>query len=454
MPLSAWLAASAQTYQGSRQGQKDKIRQSCKLEFPSLPQVGIQDHGNFNAIVGVVSLDPKFQGHQSRVLDQEERMQTEFWKWHGVAISSLWFWSVIHILPCVRPGRLEMYCTASTKTRCYSTIHDAECQQELLSTLPFDGDPPAWLNTQISFPVICLPYAFAYQVMRGQWMTMAAPSPFTPPPFSSPLWFRQRISTELKHFFEETMLQGLPDDDQWNANDVFHDSQCIELANVLRSVLHGNPQIAPQLLEWVVRLQNNHDAQFLPSARRTRRPIAILMKYVLLADQLKDMSSIGEVINKACQIVMLPSQYADIQQMQEKARLKVPDKGQISRARLTMDVSMMLKRRCSNFQGPDPDAAAAVRYLSWDSSPQFGRDYVLALIRTIKRRDIKDLLLKSSELYNMWAWLRDDNHDDDEDKFDDNVVKREEEIMKTIRKAVDVHALPCVLVGFLEISDH
>ena len=54
------------------------------------------------------------------------------------------------------------------------------------------------------------------------------------------------------------------------------------------------------------------------------------------------------------------------------------------------------------------------------------------------------LLLMVYELHGMWTGL----FRDDFGGFDEDLIQREADIMKTIRDLIDIHALPCVLVGF------
>lgn len=86
-----------------------------------------------------------------------------------------------------------------------------------------------------------------------------------------------------------------------------------------------------------------------------------------------------------------------------------------------------------------------VRYLAWDSSPQYGRDFELALVMSIRRKDLVMLLRAVHRLLTMWSaaeapW-------EDASILQERVVE-ERELMNACRVKIKRHCLPTTLVGF------
>jgi hypothetical protein len=86
-----------------------------------------------------------------------------------------------------------------------------------------------------------------------------------------------------------------------------------------------------------------------------------------------------------------------------------------------------------------------VRYLTWDSSPQYGRDYELALVMSIRRKDLVFLLRAVHRLFTIWSaseapW-------DDASILHERIVE-ERELMNACRVKIKRHCLPTTLVGF------
>ena len=88
-----------------------------------------------------------------------------------------------------------------------------------------------------------------------------------------------------------------------------------------------------------------------------------------------------------------------------------------------------------------------VRYLAWDSSPQFGRDYVMAIILSIKRSSLAKMLRCPKELFKLWE--RTSLEGADFAVFQDNVRRtKEKENMDYLRSQLDLRSFPVVTVGF------
>jgi hypothetical protein len=123
----------------------------------------------------------------------------------------------------------------------------------------------------------------------------------------------------------------------------------------------------------------------------------------------------------------------------EDAASAIPDGPCLSRCRLYLDAAHMVLRRCWNMVPRE----AWVRYLAWDSSPQFGRDFELALIRSVRVRDLRFLLWACHRMKEMWQtkpWENETTY---------AACKEEErELMMKCKSKIDTHALPSTQIGF------
>ena len=117
-----------------------------------------------------------------------------------------------------------------------------------------------------------------------------------------------------------------------------------------------------------------------------------IIKLMYLSTHLRDCGDFRKVVLDACKIVLPASIFSSVRGFVDDS-LKIPSKGDLSRALLYIDVMHMLWWRCFNFQA---HREGYVRYLAWDSSPQFGRDYENIILSSVRRKDLG--LLESSLL--------------------------------------------------------
>lgn len=127
--------------------------------------------------------------------------------------------------------------------------------------------------------------------------------------------------------------------------------------------------------------------------------------------------------------------------------MKVPTKSQLSYLRLYVDVAWMLWNRCRN---ASPRCGWS-RYLFWDSSPQFGRDYEMALVRSIKKSHLRRLLRALHGMKTMWTTLLElpaDHHYTNHDREIMMLKEKERVIMQECRASMEFQSLPAVTIGF------
>ena len=307
----------------------------------------------------------------------------------------------------------------------------------------FDGGVPAWVTSpgQVEL-ILCIPHCFTDGVFSRDISVIVVPSPFCKPPFGTSVRFRQSLCKDLAPRFRENALMGVVDVEGWRSRSTFDLSMCGDLADALRHVLKDSAQHSESLAVWIARLQNAADAAVKRSSDERRRSMVDMIHLLSLADLLRCSSNLYSVIMCACEFVLPNSIFMEVKRAVDTSRLKLPDKGQISRARLYIDVAIMLWQRVLNSPGSGTeDSGGFVRYLSWDSSPQFERDYELCLVQSCRRADLRKVFKASRDLMSMWDLKRATAGDWAE------TAKKEASCMECIREHVSTHALPSVLVG-------
>lgn len=236
---------------------------------------------------------------------------------------------------------------------------------------------------------LCVPEPFAKLIVNQLWSCLCVPSPYSIGWWRAPRWFRTLLSPNLKTLFEATQEKG---PHALSNGEHFALPMTGELAQALRGLDLSGPgnsqQTRDDLQHWISRLQAGTDA--CESARGRQAKFEEIVHLMCLSDLLRDAGRLREVLVKACAIVF-PGMMHDIAKHQLQFVQKL-DKAQISRHRLTLDVSIMLWFRC-RFHKRD-----VVRYMMWDSSPQYGRNYELAWDISINRVDLCGALAAFEEL--------------------------------------------------------
>ena len=173
------------------------------------------------------------------------------------------------------------------------------------------------------------------------------------------------------------------------------------------------------------------------------KSIERMINIMLLCDLLKNSDQLKKAMIKACEI-LLPGGLS--QQLRDCMNTyRVPDKSEVSRFRLTIDVAVMLKDRCRHYEEYRANIMP-VRHLTWDSSPQFNRDYESVLVQTIECTDILPALQLARDIQ-VTATTRIEellpyDHEDH------GVLQEHIEDMQKLRKMIKIHALPSVCIGF------
>ena len=234
------------------------------------------------------------------------------------------------------------------------------------------------------------------------------------------------------------------------AGSFLHINECAAAAQDLRALLR-NPSAqgnATVLCNWVVKLQHTVDMQMMKSAYLEPKRFHRLVQFVLLSDLLKNSDNLKTVLLKSCELIVPSAVFKSILHEIKDAAEDAPDKGQVSRARLTIDVAHMLFRRCMNWVRKK-NGYGAIHWLTWDSSPQYNRDFELATIRTVMVGNMRTLMQAIRTLQSLWRVPGSDPQMIDIRIFHDmEKRKQESELMAIIKNLINVHAFPATLLGF------
>eukprot|EP00439_Symbiodinium_sp_Y106_P044041 s2186_g5.t1 len=217
---------------------------------------------------------------------------------------------------------------------------------------------------------------------------------------------------------------------------------CGQLAEDLRFCLEsGLPGIEHILAQWVAHLQEREDAlQVYAKAER----LAVFMQtieLVMLAEKLRSTSTLHEVMRSSFRVT-LPEDLRELAESLLQKRVQKLDKGRISRAHLTLDVGFMLHHRIRNRLSP-----GMVRYLLWDSSPQFGRDYQMCLLQSVASADLPCVLQSFSRMHELFQNDESESFDLDENQTA-ALLEQSRQHMDALTSKLELHALPTVLIGF------
>ena len=299
-----------------------------------------------------------------------------------------------------------------------------------------------------------LPLPVALGVFRHSVTLVSVPSPFHVR-VPGPQWLKNYMK-HLRDFMESAQPEP--------HTSPFFLQESEELADALRSFYH-NPGLhfsAAQrsvLHQWICKLNSASESSVVLPKKFHPDQIFRLM---LLTRHLRNASTkLHHVVETVVQTLLPESQAEHMRSQVELQCRKQPLKclADISRTRLYMDVGFMLWTRCQNY----PPRESYCRYLHWDSSPQYGRDYELATVKSILRSFLPELLETVHRMRSEWSkWLSEirDQELDLEGDFEFSIFKlenpgnfnqmkeEEKKLMEDCKQYIHVLTMPATQVGF------
>jgi hypothetical protein len=299
-----------------------------------------------------------------------------------------------------------------------------------------------------------LPLPVALGVFRHSVTLVSVPSPFHVR-VPGPQWLKIYMK-HLRDFMESAQPEP--------HTSPFFLQESEELADALRSFYH-NPGLhfsaaeRSVLHQWICKLNlASESSVVLPKKFHPDQ----IFRLMLLTRHLRNASTkLHHVVETVVQTLLPESQAKHMRSQVELQCRKQPLKclADISRTRLYMDVGFMLWTRCQNY----PPRESYCRYLHWDSSPQYGRDYELATVKSILRSFLPELLETVHGMRSTWSkWLSEirDQKLDLEGDFEFSIFKlenpgnfnqmkeEEKKLMEDCKQYIHVLTMPATQVGF------
>ena len=237
----------------------------------------------------------------------------------------------------------------------------------------------------------------------------------------------------------------------------FSESNIPDLLSDLRRICEvGLPRdLQERLSTWVGRL--SHTELFGAGLRGSgrfdvRARMVSLIRYMLIVRHIRSGASLAKVVKMSLDLVSTPYRNIFDELMAEKST-RIPSKSTISRSRFILDCSLMLVHRCDLMSGP------CKRYITWDSSPQHGRDYEWAILTSIKSDVLSSFQVAATRLETFWglpSCCTEPGYEYPDDMWEtlltEDRIKEEAKIMNFLRSCLHKFTLPATCVGFASSS--
>ena len=390
-------------------------------------------------IYGMVDVSVGFAYSHSARISELEREQYWYWRSMGVSPTDLWCFHIERAAALPEPLAARQY-IPKRFSRVYTVVNcismreiSAECTEV-----------PDWMDSELSreegeedgmHVAAMFPEEVVMLCVHKALDVLILPSPHSQGWWTPAGWLRRRFNPDLQHAFEAARAHLIrPDVELCHA---FHLQDCGQLAEDLRFCLEsGLPGQEQILAQWVGHLQEREDSMQMYSRSDRLAVFMQMIELVMLAEKIRNTADLRDVMQRSLRIV-LPEDLHELAANMLQNKVQKFDKGRVSRAHLTIDAGFMLQQRIYNRTSPDQ-----LRYLMWDSSPQFGRDYQMCLLQSVAKSDLPSILQNLVQLCQL-------REDDDAINFDDDaVLEQEQMLMSDLRSKIRTHALPTVLIGF------
>ena len=384
----------------------------------------------------------------SRPLTSATRHQLAYYRAHKVPIDQLWSFSVESASRLRTPIRADLCCTRRAG-KCFDLL-----ATDMTRELQADLEPPA----HDASPRLCcvVPRAFANLILHGHWKDLLLPSPWAPGHWGMSSRFKNHPACQCLRALHlsavaPVVLEPL------RAAPAFHMGMAVDFANDLRALIQHNdlpPDAMDTLLSWICRFHVAMEVQDVREYPRLSSPeerCAGLVRLLQVSDLLRSDESLPSVIHRCCAAVLSPPLLAS---MQAEIKGASASAASIRRFRLSMDIGFMMFHRCCNHRGRSRHGPKVCRFLLWDSSPQFHRDYELAVSETLLLPTSNALHEAVLSLGCHWRTRCDALARDGQQGLQGELHVEKDEIvedaanMDRVREAMTSHSLPATLVGF------
>ena len=421
MALTAWLLAGPCEIRVK--GDSGRSRKNVAVKAQCLtPWLDTDELRQADAlaqhVLGVIEYQADFAYDTSCVLTSVQNVQRLHWKLMGASDKDLWFFKVTQLAMFAQPLHVPRFLPHS-KAKVYDVVSE-DFRAELALHL---DERPEWLqeDPEIAFIV---PARFAYLICQHRFRSFCLPSPFVQGQWRVSEWKLNTMGHRLAAAFQGRHAPLVAAQE----SRLFSLTNCQDLADDIRgNMLRLPEQQAHEMKSWVAQLQNTSDDMALPRAadEKFRR----LIDFVFFCELLKDVSAAKEAMRRALELTFPKSLLA------------------VAKASLDSDVSLMLWQRAFAWSTQFVQKVKTSRYMMWDSSPQYSRDYEMIRVVSISHRDIRQLFASVKEMSNMWK----QDGGLDMQLLQNETASQHAEEQDMFRFAEEVlcpHICPAVLLGF------
>jgi hypothetical protein len=331
-----------------------------------------------------ITVEPRCIVEAVTVLTPEEALQQDFWKGEllnnvftrDAAPPTLWMFDVKDLRAC--PSDESFLFNELTMRRTAQSV--AFCQ------LSDQGKILLSQSTRLPYPApdyaMRLPLSLVTALVNGTVTSIVVPSPCVP---ANSRRVKARFA-DLHAHFELTRLPAVGDMAPFALGDAK------DLAQDLRYLFHNDglrftPEQRDVLRQWIEKLvvfQDSLGINELPFRKNLKTDQ--ILRLALLSKKLRDTGHLERVVSGACDVLLPKALGLHVRSIVKDCSSQALGKPGLSRLRLFIDVAWMLWKRCQNF----PPRPAFVRYLAWDSSPQYGIRVLLhgsLLLMTLRFRE-------------------------------------------------------------------
>ena len=177
--------------------------------------------------------------------------------------------------------------------------------------------------------------------------------------------------------------------------------------------------------------------------KTTKRKVSTeaLVNMLLFSETVNDSGRLKLAVEQALRSIFPPEMCQGMLDASAVAIAALPHKATLSRFKLSLDVGFMLFYRLCNMKHQEAGTTQC-KYLVWDSSPQFNRDYELALVESVAEDDLRRAWCLISSIYSLssdrWYELLED----------EGLQEEHHAHIQCLKSMMHTHALPCSFIGF------
>jgi hypothetical protein len=293
------------------------------------------------AILGFLSAKCRGSYCHSDLYDSDVRAQCDVLRAHGFKYEQLLVFKINEVFPIDPdwPLRSASYIKRRSNSPYFNAIfgqYHADLAAQIISTFPDAAQRFEDINQAL---VITIPLVLALAIIDRSSSILVLPG--CPDPCQANARFSKWLEAILKPIQDVVLALNPPAADATDY--IFRDNDFSVLNDDLRIILSTLPESHPnrdKILQYITSIQYRLDEgrnEFKFTDRRDPKYFIELIRIVLFGAYLRSSESLARTLRKACEIVLPESFMAGVNDMIENSLAAKLGKGEVSRARLTLD---------------------------------------------------------------------------------------------------------------------